>query len=725
MVARGVRHGAHLHTMDHLVSPPAAQPVDPPPGDDPTVRRVDVRLRFLLPVLLPLGLFVVLRPERYGLVPNSLDPVFYTGYSLNFDDVLNAATDRHYFVTRWTAYLPVFAFDKVLGPMASRLLWRWILAALVTASLVHLGRRLGWRPVQTVAAAVLVLSSPMFLRAFLTDYVEYMVVAIGVVLVVLALRERQTVLTAVAIGVCSGAVLVANPASFVMVATCCITALVMESGGWKRRARLVVMAAVSAVGVILAGLLLFRWRYGIDNVYQPSIDFARTYEGDPDAWKSPRLDWLGHYTWIYTPALVLVAVAVITRLRRIQWRRPEKAVFVLCAVQYAWHWADQFGRNGFGLELSFYWSFVLPPFLVAMSVVVARMTDSVSPKLLLGVVAGWLLVLMVGVPHWLDLPAGWWLLPIVAVVVAVMWWSAARWSAVTLSALLVALAWAQIGAPPYDPSAYFFLNTSPRYDAIIWNPDGSGADVFDELVWFEETMDEVANDASTSFVTVGGWAPSIVGIYAPHVTGRWVMPEPATGRLAPLTLSEIRAGKRPIVAVFGPPPEVGVVVDQISAELGDPPVLLDRTDPERLGYRLIVYAMPDAARLPFTWRGDSLSIAVGAIDGTGVSATASDPLGFVTFGPYTNLAEGRYRVTLRYRSDGPPADVVGQFDVTTIAGRGVGAVAFEGTDGAAGEVSIEFDVDDPAELWEFRTSRSVSFGLTVEQIMLEAVPAAP
>ena len=57
---------------------------------------------------LPVALFLALQPERYSLTPNSLDPVFYTGYASNFDDVLNAAGDRHYFVTRWTAYYPVY-----------------------------------------------------------------------------------------------------------------------------------------------------------------------------------------------------------------------------------------------------------------------------------------------------------------------------------------------------------------------------------------------------------------------------------------------------------------------------------------------------------------------------------------------------------------------------------------------------------------------------------------
>jgi hypothetical protein len=49
----------------------------------------------------------LLKPDLFGLVPNSLDPMFYTGYAINLDDALAAAGNRHYFVTRWTSYMPM------------------------------------------------------------------------------------------------------------------------------------------------------------------------------------------------------------------------------------------------------------------------------------------------------------------------------------------------------------------------------------------------------------------------------------------------------------------------------------------------------------------------------------------------------------------------------------------------------------------------------------------
>ena len=64
---------------------------------------------------LSLVLYVVLRPENYGLTPTHLDPFFYSGYAINFDDVMNAVQDRHYFVSRWSAYYPGYIADALAG----------------------------------------------------------------------------------------------------------------------------------------------------------------------------------------------------------------------------------------------------------------------------------------------------------------------------------------------------------------------------------------------------------------------------------------------------------------------------------------------------------------------------------------------------------------------------------------------------------------------------------
>ena len=691
-----------------------------PPVDDAEPHGARRRGLWALSVCaaLPFALFFALRPERYSLTPNSLDPVFYTGYASNFDDVMNAVGDRHYFVTRWTAYYPVYLLDHFIGPLTSRLVWRWFVAGLMVMALLELGRRLGWRRSVGVLVSVLVLSTPMFLRAYLTDYVEYLVVGLGVCLVVLCLRERQTRATAAGIGLLGAAILIANPIAIFAVALAGLAALLLERGGWPRRMQLVLVSTLAATAVIGAGLLLFRSRYGIANVYEPSIRFARTYAGDPDAWKSPRLEWLGKFTWVYTPPVLLAVAAGMSIRRRVTWTRVELAALGLCAAQYAFQWVDQFVRDGFGLELSFYWSFVLPAYLVALAVVVARLCQVASLRSLAAIVAVWLLVLIVGVPTMLRLPAGWWFLLLAALAVAALIVAARQRPALGAGILVVGLLWMQIGAPHYDPSAYFFLNVSPRYDEVIWRAGDESDMFFDEAMWFAEQMDRVPNDASTSFISAGGWSSAISGLYAPHVTGRIIYPEQGAS-LAEQTIREIKSGFRPIVAIFGDQQEVaGIYADLASRTTVTAPVL-DVTRDRGFRYRLVVLAMPDATRLPFTWTADVLPRVGGQVSGTDVIAAPPEPSGVLTYGPYHLLPPGRYTVTFRYRADAPGEVKVGTADASTLSGTPVRVIDLPGTDGRPLDMSIEFESTESA-VWEFRSFWNGTAPLAIESITLSS-----
>ena len=673
---------------------------------------------------LSLALYFVLRPENYALTPNSLDPVFYTGYSINFDDILNAVGDRHYFISRWSAYLPMYIADMVFGPVAGRLLWRLVLATAALMALWLTGRRWHWNLSQRLLVGSVVLSTPMFVRAFFSDYVEYLVVALGVVVVCLALRERHRWWSASLFGGLAGLVFVANPISITFLALAGIMCVTIGARGVRGRVWLVLVASASGIAVVIAGLLLFRWNYGIDNVYQPSLDFVRRYQAPPvDHWKSPRLEWLEKYTWLYAPPLILLAAGMLALRRAVRFDRFEMAALVLCASQYGYQWVDQFLRGGYGLELSFYWSFSLPPYLVALAVVLGRVSNGLRSGHILAVGFGWLALLTFGVPDGLELPRGIWLVPLCAAAFIAVALTAARARAVAISVILALTAWMQIGAPTYDPTAYWFLNTSPRYDLVFRQAGSQGETMFTEAVWFEEEMDRIMNDASTSFVALGGWSKSIVALYAPHVVGRLVALMDDGLHLTEIAKAEVKSGSRPILAVFGPPTEVAAVLSTFPEDLGVGTVMLDVTHDRALGYRLVVYAMPDATRLPFTWRADSLPIANGSLDGSEVRTGPGDQPGFVTFGPYQLLSPGRYRVEIRYRSSLPATVRAGAADVSSQPTSSIATVALAGTAGRSAIIPLEFEVaiDQATVRWEFRSSWDGSGEFVVESVSLAAI----
>ena len=89
---------------------------------------------FVRQVFFALAFFVlalVLQPDLFGLVPNSLDPMFYTGYSINLDDALAAAGNRHYFVTRWSSYLPQYLSTQLFGPYWGRIILRLLMLSIL------------------------------------------------------------------------------------------------------------------------------------------------------------------------------------------------------------------------------------------------------------------------------------------------------------------------------------------------------------------------------------------------------------------------------------------------------------------------------------------------------------------------------------------------------------------------------------------------------------------
>jgi hypothetical protein len=191
--------------------------------------------------------------------------------------------------------------------------------------------------------------------------------------------------------------------------------------------------------------------------------------------------------------------------------------------------------------------------------------------------------------------------------------------------------------------------------------------------------------------------------------------------LTPVAVDEIRRGARPILAVYGPPADVAAVIATFPANLGITGTLLDVSHTGGLGYRLVVYSTPDAARLPFTWTADELLRITGSVEGTAVRAAAGDPAGFVTHGPYTPLLRGRYELVLDYTSSQPAGQPMGAFDVSSLQLGDAGKVDIIGSDGAPTTVRLQFDVTADGGLWEFRTFWNGVGDFTVRSITLTSM----
>lgn len=542
-------------------------------------------------IALSLVLYVVLRPENYSLTPNPLDPVFYTGYATNLDDLLSGVGQHHYFLTRWSHYLPAYVLSQIVGPIVGRLLLRLLVTATILTVVWRFGRRWNWTVAQELLIGTVLVTMPMFVRAFLTDYSEWAVVAYGILLLLLCLRTRQTRWSVVAIGVLAGLLAVANPAT-VTIAAAPLAAAVWF-GADTRRGRLAIIGGISATAIatMFAGFLLFRWHYGIPNVYAPTASFLRHPPG-PDPLRSPRLEWLWQFTWLYGPPVAMVAYLGVARLRRVRLQRVERIALAICGAQYVYQWLDQFVRKGDGLEISYYWSFMYPAFGVVVAIGLGRATAGQRARVLLAITAAWVALLALGVPDALRLPDGALMFLVVAVVLAAAIAVARHSLTATVAVTLALVAWLQLGAPEYDPSAYHPYNTSPRYDLLYRRAGDTSERTLTEVVWFEQRMDTVPFDQYASFVPLVPEAGYITGVYAPHIIGRLLDPASPPDLLSTQAAASIPDDVPVTIALYGPPAAVAGAAAAFLADSTAWTMQLDATHGGGLGFRLMVFVAP-------------------------------------------------------------------------------------------------------------------------------------
>ncbi|MEO6159117.1 MAG: hypothetical protein ABIQ39_15985 [Ilumatobacteraceae bacterium] len=328
------------------------------------------------PVVLPFVLFVVLRPDWYTL-QNGLDPYFYTGWAQNLSNGLAVAGTGHYSVSRWSIYLPARLFYQLFGAQYGFVFQRWVLTAVIVAMVLAFGHR-RWGRVPAALAATCVILNPMFIRAIFSDYADVVVLPFGIAMILLLIGAQRWRWAMVLAGMAAGLCVVANIFATTMVLLA-FAVCVVAMRTWRRRGELAVLAGAGGAAVVFGGLLLFRWRYGIADVYKPSIDFVRNFNDGRDPLKKLRSNWVGFYLWIYAPPLVLAVLVLLARLRRVTLTRAEKTIVVITGVQYVFQMWWQLAHNGTTLEISYYWMYILPSFALATAILVGRAARLVRP----------------------------------------------------------------------------------------------------------------------------------------------------------------------------------------------------------------------------------------------------------------------------------------------------------------------------------------------------------
>lgn len=666
----------------------------------------------------------LLKPDLFGLVPNSLDPMFYTGYAINLDDALATAGNRHYFVTRWTSYMPMYLFSEIFGPYWGRLVLRLAMILVLSEMFWRFGSRLAFPTKSRLLGIFAVVTAPMFVRAFTTDYPEYFIIwgSMVLCLLVVSFADKPNIVKSVAVGVLAVSLLIANPFSAALVGFTLVTGLVLARAcgvSWRWLVATPVVAGVAGVIVLVIGYIQFKSRYSIGNVYTPTIDFIQTYKRPTvDGWVTPTKEWLSFFPWIYLPP-ILIASAIFVFRRKSNFRRFVLSISAVSLLIFMFHVVLEL-RSGHALETSFYWSMCLGPLLILVFLLSAHFVAQ-SKTLWVSITAGTALCLMSWrIPQQLQIPSGIAMFIALLMIFALSAIVLTKMPQIGATVFVAVLLWTQMGAPTYTLRTNGGDLNSPRYDLVYKPPLGESHLILNETMWFLDQMDKIENDWKSTFLTAGGWSAAIVGTYIPHPFSRWVIPVSDKQALASNVRDELEFNYRELLVIYGDPQEVENLQMQLQVEIPRAKKLLDVTHMEGLNYRLVVMIGNSSVEGNSTISISRLDRSIGKANKDGsVYVSASEESGFVSFGPYFGLGTGEYSATLLFESYS--AETLGYFEVFDDKTQKYVRNSLVSDGSGIQRSKVEFAVPPGSATWQLRTVDTGTSPVTYRAILLERV----
>lgn len=647
---------------------------------------------------------IFLKPDLFGLVPNGLDPMFYLGYEINLDDALDVAGNRHYFVSRWTSYLPAHFTSIIFGPYWGRIVLRLLMVSVLSEAIWRFLANLEIRAHARLLSIFLLVTSPLFVRAFTTDYPEYFIIWASLLMAVLSFTERATWKRSVLMGALAASISIANPTATIL--SSFILANYVFNEIYAREFHKVLKQAfvvlLSFLTVILSGFVLFKYWYGVENIYQPTLDFIKNYASpDVDGWRTPTKKWLGFFGWIYLPILYSAGAISIVKSSDSNTRKVLSRCVSLTLLIFSVHVYLEI-NNGHALETSYYWSMLLSPALLTFMLVTSAVFTHLRVRyslLLAGIVFS---LYILEIPQKLRLPHGYSLIAIIGMATIVLVIVSKHKAGIAVFSLVILSIWLQIGSPNY---AVFTnggdLNT-PKYDLIYGESASKSNEILQETIWFLNQMDKIPSDSFSTFLPVGGWSYAIVGTYIPHPFGRALTPASSDKVFSPNAREELLFGYKKKLVIFGDGVEAEKMLQRVKKEIPEVSVIRDETNSGGLSYRLIAIDVNQGNELTSTMLMSRFFRDVGEVqvDGSLEIKQGAAP-GWVSFGPYIGLGVGRYTVELLYSS--PGSEFIGTFEVVNDATGETELSQLSSNNGELTTVSLEFTVSSEDNTWQFRT----------------------
>ena len=660
----------------------------------------------------------LLNPDLFGLVPNSLDPMFYTGYAINFDDALAAAGNRHYFVTRWSSYMPMYLFSEIFGPYWGRLLLRLALIIILAEVFWRFTHRYQIKAVSRVFGIFVLVTTPMFVRAFTTDYPEYFIIWGTIVMLLVALMGSRKYSHSLILGTLAALVIIANPTALIVTSLILLvySYLLFRDGGATTAIGRLLLTGTAACATFLFGYLLFRFYYDIGNVYEPTLWFIRNFvPPEKEGWVAPTKEWLGYFSWIYLPPILCV-LSVVGYKRRRGNGIPIGALTLLVVAIYGVHIIREV-QSGYMLEVPYYWSLLLAPVLLLSVVLLVNMVDKLSWYWPASVVVLTIILIKVELPLSMRLPSGAALFVSLACFLLVTAALCRLQKKASLILMSLGFLWIQIGSPIYTVRTNSGDLNTPLYDRVYGQSSDVSRSILDETTWFLKNMDLIREDQDSVFLTAGGWTSSIVGTYIAHPFNRWVTSQSPSKVLSEKMRDELNFNFRPNLVIYGNPDETESILNRVSLELPQSRKVLDVTNSSGLQYRLIAIEGNGKSTNHYVFPMTRFDRQIGTLQSDGsVLVDSNSAPGFVSFGPYFGLGEGTYEAELLFDSAG--SSLVGSFEVFEDLTEKSISTQLDKVSGVMRTAKVRFTSTDNGSTWQFRTIYEGGEAVTFRSISL-------
>jgi 4-amino-4-deoxy-L-arabinose transferase-like glycosyltransferase len=432
-----------------------------------------------------------------------IDGFIYAGYSLNFADLIHRY-GFPYFSVRFALILPARAATYLLGPVGGYFVLRYCLGVLAAGSVYLLARRHGSKSAGWLGALVL-LSSPIFLRALMTFYADTVgLPMLVVVLSCLLMPSKRRGLWYLGAGLACGMAINANLYLAGLIAVLLVANLAL--GVLRQDERVLVQLvrhALVAAGVLVItglGALYYRQRFGLTNVLYPSWHFFITEAqlASRNA-RAPSYAWLNFSLYLYIPPLILLTCTTFLIVRYLDdkhegkvqpWhellRSPLLHATVFLGTAEGFYVFVEFILRGYQLEYFFYASYLMAFAIVALTLLAAEIGRQgwIPSRILLGLPFA---VVFIPIARHRVFPnlTLWAMLtvPIMASMLIALVLAAHRraWLGnIVLAALVGCVAILGIAAPrnlPLSPGQT--IRGDPHYETAIGTDDRTGLQIFE------------------------------------------------------------------------------------------------------------------------------------------------------------------------------------------------------------------------------------------------------